>query len=103
MQFPVTNARLLQLANDDEALMEMFMRMKFMTQKSEWVKNNGIRIETLNKKKNEMLKKYFVIDGDKVKHTEGEKPEPVYLEGMNKEDYEKEWTEFAQKENSMKI
>lgn len=101
---PVNNQTLYALTKDDNALRDMYLNLWFSPKRAEFYKNNGIRIDTLYKKRNEIVKKYFVIEnGDVVSEGEGENAKPKLREGMKQEDYDAELKTWEEAENTIKI
>jgi hypothetical protein len=69
------------------SVLELFNRVKI----KEFYRYNAFRIETLERKLNDMQRKYFVIENEETKY-EGDKP--VMLEGLTLEDYTSELNEL---------
>lgn len=69
---------------------------------SDFYKEHQIRIDSLFKEINEIRKQHFVFESeDKVKTIINEatkQPEPVYLEGKTKEDFNQCWDDLMNQE-----
>lgn len=100
---PITNEQLLEVSSNDEALLRLMLKLWFEPKKRDFFKNNGIRVDSVHKKNNDLLNKYFELENGRVKLSDGEKKEPVLLEGMTKEAYLEEYKAFAIAENSIKV
>lgn len=100
---PVTNGRLIQLAENESELRAMYMELKYQKWRNGFMDENREKLQTAMKGKAEIIRKYYVTENDEIKHTEGENPEPILKDGMAKEGYEKEISEYVVKKKSIKI
>lgn len=103
MNVSITNARLYELHVNRKALLDQLMEIQYLPKVKQFYNDNGIRIDTIIKKKNQILSDFFVMEGGNVKFSEGEKPEPILKEGKTKDDYDKTVKEFMDGEVSIKL
>ncbi len=94
-----TNNRLLTWHNEIQSLNGSIVAKFLHSKIREFYNNNGVRINSLQDKRSELTKKYFVIEDDKLKtEGDGENAKPVLIEGKTNEDFENELKELMEKE-----
>lgn len=101
---PTTNGTFYNLTQNDNELREVYLNLWFSPKRAAFYKQNEIRIQSLFQKRNNLMAKYFVIENENIIYEgEGENRFAKLKEGMRREDYEKEYTEFAATENIIKL
>lgn len=105
---PTTNAQLYELSQNEKALIQMLFSISMQPKVKDFWKNNSIRVQTMLRKKNEILQEFFVIENETVKMIKEtvdgkEKDTPVFNEGKTMEGYEKAMKELMETENTMMI
>lgn len=109
---PITNENLYNLSVNPQALKELYENIRFNRFRDDFFKKNQLRIDSVYKKRNALVKSYYALDekGMVKMNTpvvEGdEQPQraiPVMLEGKMEEDYSKDYEAWAKEENRMEI
>jgi len=101
---PVSNQTLMIFTQDDKALREFYEQRRFLRDRNEFYRENKVKIETLHGNMKRIQDKYCELkDGRIVTEGEGKDIQVKMLEGMNREDFDKEWKELMEKENSIKV
>lgn len=95
IQINTTNLQLYeyhrQIQQMNKSIYGIFLNGKI----NEFIRYNGIRINGIIRMMDEIKNKYFECDENgKIKVTDEEKPQLLYKDGVNKEDYEKEFNEY---------
>jgi len=95
----ITNGQLLRWHNELKQLSDVnsifyqFNRSKIQ----EFYRQNGIRIDSLFRKTEELRKEYFVIEEGQIKQIDVDgKKEPVMLPEKSKEDFTKKYQELME-------
>lgn len=99
----VTNGRLIQLCENEDELRKMYLEIKYQRWRNDFMFDNKDKMQTAMKGKADIIRKYYVVENDEIKHTTDENPEAILIDGMTKEGYEQELAEYGEKKKSIKI
>lgn len=106
---------LLDLASDENKLRTLYFETKYSAWRKKFIHDNSIRMHTAIKKKQELMERYFEMEGKgeerKLKYSivinkEDDRKQdsiPILKDGKTREEYDAEYQVLAEKENSMII